>query len=71
MRNLIDVIDQIINEVPKTEQELIDVLKDIQESVRCAAPELISMWWTEVQGALLDNLPGKPTKEWQYKILSI
>ena len=71
MRDLSNILQQIINEIPITEQEFTNNLKDNLSSVSCAAPELINMWWNEVHETLWNFIPEKPNKEWQFKILSI
>ena len=70
-RNLVNIIQQMIDEIPITEQDFINSLKDNQNSVSYAAPELMSMWWNEVHETLWYFIPEKPNKEWQFKILSI
>jgi hypothetical protein len=39
MRNLIDVINEMLKVVPKKEEYIISCLKDIQDSQKCRAPE--------------------------------
>jgi len=70
-RNLVNIIQQMIDEIPITEQDFINSLKDNQNSVSYAAPELMSMWWNEVVDTLWDFIPETPTEEWQFKVLSI
>ena len=70
-RNLSNIIQQMIDEIPFDEQDFINNLKDNQSSVSCVAPELISMWWNEIHETLWNFIPEKPNKEWQFKILSI
>lgn len=70
-RNLMSVIDEILMNMPDTETKFKYQLKDNKSSVSCAAPELMGFWWNNVYETLLDNIPNKPTEEWQYKILSI
>jgi len=70
-RNLSNIIQQMIDEIPFDEQDFINNLKDNQSSVSCVAPELISMWWNVVYETLWCFIPEKPNEEWQFKILSI
>lgn len=70
-RNLKDVITNILNEIPDSEVDLISQLKDNRDSVTFSAPEMLPLWWGEVQSSLLSYLPEVPNEEWQFKILSI
>ena len=72
-RDLMNVIEKIIKEIPLTEENFINELNDRLSSVRYSAPELINMWWNETFKTLLSNLP-KPEdikEEWQFKVVSI
>ena len=71
MRNLCDVIEHILNEIPEIEQDLISTLNDILQSVYCTAPELMRFGWEEVYNTLWNYIPEPPIKEWQYEVLSI
>lgn len=70
-RNLEDVIEEMIKEIPSSEQRFINQLKDNQTSVNFSAPELLGMWWDEVHGTLCSHIPEIPNEEWQFKVLSI
>lgn len=70
MRNLVEVIDNIIEEIPFTEGQLIDRLQDHKSSVSFAAPELITFWWNEVADTLWQEI-GEPTLDWQVKVAKI
>lgn len=72
MRDLSIVIDRIIAEVPEIEQDLVIELKSKKSSVRCAAPELMSMWWNEVHSTLCEYIFCNMTlNEWQEKVRKI
>jgi hypothetical protein len=70
-RNLENVIEDTIKEIPESECNLICSLKSKQESVSLSAPELMYIWWQEVHDCLMYDIGEKPTEEWQYKVLSI
>jgi hypothetical protein len=71
MRNLSEVINKILREIPESNQKFINELKNNLSSVSCAAPKLIPMWWNEVYATIQGNIPEKLNKEWHFKILSI
>lgn len=85
MRNLIDVIDEMISVIPKNEINLIVFLEDVKESQKVRAPEDMTGWW-EISKKLdrmlykYDKLPEtlrimlKPLltpPDWQLKLYSI
>lgn len=70
MRNLVEVIDNIIEEIPFTEGQLLDRLQDQKNSICYAAPEMIGFWWNQVADTLWDEI-GEPTLDWQIKVAKI
>lgn len=85
MRNLINVIDEMLSVIPKNEISLIVFLEDVKESQRVRAPEDMTGWW-EISKKLdrmlykYDKLPytlrimSKPLltpPEWKLKLHSI
>lgn len=71
MRDLVYVIDEMLNVIPEKEKDFIRQLKRIQRDTYITAPENM-VRWEEVSYALQDYLYNPvPTKEWQYEILSI
>lgn len=52
MRDLVTVINRMLDEIPATEDDLIAELKDNRSSASCSAPELMSVWWNEVYDTL-------------------
>lgn len=62
MRNLINVINEMLSVIPKNEISLIVFLEDVKESQRVRAPEDMTGWW-EISKKLdrmlfkYDNLP--------------
>lgn len=71
MRDLSKVISDILEVIPKPEEDLIISLCKIRESVRYSAPELINMWWNETHSVLIDCITENPTQDWEYKVWSI
>jgi hypothetical protein len=72
MRDLSKVLNDILEVIPKPEEDLIISLCKIRESIRYSAPELISMWWDEAHGTLIDYVSiTKPMKDWEYRVWSI
>lgn len=85
MRNLIDVIDEMLSVIPKNEISLIYFLEEVKESQRVRAPEDMTGWW-EISKKLdrmlykYDKFPyilrimSKPLltpPEWKLKLYSI
>ena len=70
MRNLIDVIDEMLKVVPKGQSLIIYYLKDIQESQKCRAPEDM-IGWHQVSALLRGFKFNKKTPMWQLKMCSI
>ena len=72
MRNLVNVINEMVENIPESEIDLIKELERIKsDQIQWTAPESM-VRWEEVSYALQDYLYNpKPTKEWQFKILSI
>jgi len=70
-RNLVNIIQKMICEIPKTEIKFINRLKTSQQNVLFTAPELRYLRWEEVHETLWGFIPNMPTEEWQFKVLSI
>jgi hypothetical protein len=70
-RDLKNVIENMMTEVPENEFDLICSLKSKQESVKFSAPELMDMWWQEVYDCLMYYIGENPKEEWEYKVLSV
>ena len=67
MRNLIDVINQMLSVVPKTEKQIRNELLDIQESQRCRAPEDMIGWY-QVSDILQRFIFNKKTPRWKLEM---
>jgi hypothetical protein len=70
MRKLEDVIDAICEVVPGDENDLVLSLQDIKDSVLCAAPEMLGVWWREAAETLADYLPNE-SEECQKIVIAI
>lgn len=72
MRNLVDVINEMVESIPESETDLIEELERIKsDQIQWTAPENM-VRWEEVSYALQDYLYNpQPTKEWEYVVLSI
>lgn len=80
MRNLINVIDEMLSVIPKKEISLIVFLEDVKESQRVRAPEDMTGWWeiSNELGYILNEIEDIPkfirrikTPEWKLKLFSI
>jgi hypothetical protein len=75
MRNLVDVIKQILEIVPKSEHRLCNQLSDIMESASCAAPEIMPTWWGVAQKAIFENIDVNTEfvfmKLWEQQVISV
>lgn len=72
MRNLIDVIDQMLSVLPTNEESLRKDLFGRKDSCFYTAPEAMSYRWEEVANILVNRF-GKtePISGWQKKIVDI
>jgi hypothetical protein len=70
MRNLDEVIDQMILKISDTETGLIQELNRIKNSAAYTSPELIHRRWNEVSFVLKEFIIT-PRKDWQFEVLSI
>jgi hypothetical protein len=80
MRNLIDVIDEMLSVIPIKEKMLIAFFKDIKESQKVRAPEDMTGWWeiSDELGIMLNEFDDIPKllrriliPEWKLKLFSI
>ena len=70
MRNLVNVIDEMLKLVPKKEKQIISYLEDIQDSQKYRAPEDMIGWY-QVSEMLQKFEYNKKTPMWKLKICSI
>lgn len=77
MRDLVEVLDQMIAVIPQEErdtdqeaEDLVNDLRNIQNSATYAAPELMRMWWEEAS-FILSGAFTEPTKDWHFEMISI
>lgn len=80
MRNLIDVIDEMLSVIPEKERDLISFFEDVKESQRVRAPEDMTGWWqiSDELGIMLNEFDDIPKllrrifiPEWKLKLFSI
>lgn len=72
MRNLTEVIDQMVTHLPKTEDELRLDLLDRKCSCMYTAPEAWYVRWEEVADILHHRFGEKePTEGWEKKVVDI
>ena len=80
MRNLINVIDEMLSVIPTKEKMLIAFFKDVKESQKVRAPEDMTGWW-DISDKLdrmlneFDDIPKLLRRvlipEWKLKLFSI
>jgi hypothetical protein len=70
MRNIVEVIDEILVAAPAGCVDLVTELEKIQDSASYRAPELAYLDWQKLSVALMDNI-GIPKKDWELEVLSI
>ena len=70
MRNLIDVINEMLKVVPKKETQIISYLEDIQDSQKYRAPEDMIGWY-QVSEMLQGFEYNKKTPMWKLEMCSI
>lgn len=70
MRNLIDVIAQMLVVVPKSEKQIRTELLDIQDSQKFRAPEDMIGWY-QVSNILQSFTFNKRTPKWKLEMCSI
>lgn len=73
MRKLDEVIDQIMEIIPVSEEHLRAGLEDIKDSYNYAPPENHSLWWIEAAMTLQDSFPKNDSdfQDWHKKVISI
>jgi hypothetical protein len=67
MRNLMVVINEMLEVIPPEEQGLIERLEAQLNSISYAAPELHSFWGRKVAETLNEEI-GEPVLDWQIKL---
>ena len=70
MRNLINVIEQMLSVVPTSEKDIIYELRDIQESQKFRAPE-DTIGWYQVSNILQNFEYNLETPYWKLEMCSI
>lgn len=71
MRNLPDVINNIIEVIPDSEDQLITELNELKESTMFTAPEAIGRKWEILMLVINYHLQYPPEKDWERKVGNI
>lgn len=71
MRSLRDVINQMLEVIPSTEEDTINEFNRVLDSLNYSAPELEYMWWDEAHGIILDCIEDNNFTDWKLEIVSI
>ena len=73
MRNIKEVIDQMLGVIPIDKDRLRVILKRHKESASLAPPEGQYLWWQETQLVLNEeiDITKQPFNEWQQKVFDI
>lgn len=67
MRNICDVIDEMVLFIPENENSLVRQLEKLRYSASFSAPEMQSFWWNEVASVLENYIPDID-EEWKIQI---
>lgn len=70
MRDLVEVLDAIIAEIPASETRALTSIKAVQASAKFTAPEIMSARWNQA-AAILEHDIGEPKEDWQKKVAAI
>lgn len=71
MRNLFEVINQILSLIPSDKTDFIQSLISAKESVAFAPPELMRYWWRTCAEILEENMTASIDHEWEKEIIKI
>lgn len=73
MRNVYDVVDQMVPLIPREESALLGELHSLKQSALFAAPEATRMWWTEFHWIINEYIPppGSQLTKWQTNVVNI
>lgn len=67
MRNICDVIDEMVLFIPENENSLVRQLEKLRYYAGFSAPEMQSFWWNEVSSVLENYIPDID-EEWKIQI---
>lgn len=70
MRNLVTVIDQMLEVMPASERGFIEALNSARHSAIFSAPELMRLRW-EITAECLEDYITVPTECWQQQLVDI
>ena len=65
MRDIIEVLDNVIGVVPDYEHDFKDYLKGLKEDCLYTAPEAMQQRWFAFGGYVSRFIPYPPTEDWQ------
>ena len=73
MRNLVNIIDEMLRHVPETEEHLVADLTDLRSSTAYSAPELMGLRWRCGAEVLEEHFPADPKdfNDWQKKVCEV
>lgn len=78
MRNLYDVIEQMIALVPGNEEEFLEGIRAVQSSAAFSAPEMIGLHWRRAAALIQERFedpdnPNQPlfTAPWQEQVVDL
>lgn len=72
MRNLVEVIDQMLEKIPESENSFLSSLEAIRTSTLFSAPETIRIRWKEVSINLAEFMEDKlQTEGWKREVQEI
>lgn len=70
MRQLPEVLRDLLTVIPASRSDLRGSLSDHLASARYCAPEQVGFWWNEV-GRTLNEMVGEPVEDWQKRVQEI
>jgi len=73
MRDLCEVINELLLVIPEEKSELKEILEDKKQSIEIAPPEMIFSWWNEIGDILYNHVFSDfyPEIAWQAEVEKI
>ena len=71
MRNLVDVIELMLAEIPPSEESLLLELRSLRQSCCFTAPEQMKMRWQTGAETLQAHFGDAPNSDWQKRVVNI
>lgn len=69
-RDLYQVIERMVDEIPEDQEWLLNRLASHKTSVSYCPPESMGFWWNEVANSLADAIP-EPKLWWELRVAEI